>query len=272
MANYMKTVFEFQDTQGHGWSETWFSSKGTQQQAIDAATAFIPATLGIRGSNTSLTYIRCSSDDSKRDALVYSVPPGIGQAPGGASVANDISNTALIIRLTAGPSINRTLFLRGIPDKIIANAGQVAPDAPWGIAATAWSLGIQTAGFTIRSRDYTTPLIPITAIAALNPPNQIQITTVAPHGLAIGQPVLIRGVKPSGYISGFSRVYATPTNGTFVILTNKILPFFTSFGAAGPVVYQNTAITAIQIMRAGERKSGRVFGVPLGRRRGLRRV
>ena len=109
---------------------------------------------------------------------------------------------------------------------------------------------------------------PVVPIQAITPPNNF--TTVAAHGFMAGDRVIIKGSSRRRNPTGIWTVGPTPGATTFT-LTGVDLPAdyvyypVLSLGAQAKIVAYKP-INFLQDERITERKTGRPFGAPRGRR------
>lgn len=262
-----RATFFFKDTNNHGWTETIHSLKADLTSTLTAAKALLTLRVECLGSTAALDFVRVSDDLVKRDSKIYKVPARDG-TPKSLGIGNaDIANTCLVVRLDANPLTRRTLYMRGVPDAIVDFSGVYTPSPSFRTAFDAWLAQLKSDGWACRGKDGT--IVPaVISLITQNPvTGQVTISTATPHGFAVNQAVTIKGVKGATSVNGSWNVFNVLTTTSFTIQTNVLLANWLGGGTVSRLGFTLAAITDGVVMRCGERKAGRFFDSPVGRRR-----
>lgn len=259
----------------YGWTETLFPATTDYNQAQTMATAYcnVRAPLMASGSAPApgIIAFRVSDDSLFRDAFdQFFQPPLIGSASSGPLHPT----TALLLRLTATALVRRPIYIRGIPADIMDNAGNYVPNfVTSGLINTYRNFLLATPGWKIRTT-VSSPPRTIYSLASIVPPNSF--TTTAPNGFNAGDVVIVKGSSRNRNPVGLWKVGPGPGLTNF-ILTGVDLPSNYTYvagslgvqlkiPATGLTDLNYLAITEVTDERLTERRTGRPFGQPRGRR------
>lgn len=268
----LRATFFFKDDQDYGWSETLFSTLTDIAVCRDRARLLVPFRVACLGTGVSLAYVRVSDDYIKRDSLIYAVPERSSKQSGLLLGPSDIANTCLTIRLQASPLGRRTLSMRGIPDKEVANSGAYIPDADFNAALAAYFTQLTTQAWAIRSRVIPTPANKIANLVQNPVTGEITVSCQNAHGLTAGDPAVIRGCKGVSFVNGIWPVFSTIGPNAFSFRSNRILGTYLGGGTVAPLSYAVAPITSGQVIRASHRIAGRPFDSHRGRRSVVKRA
>lgn len=262
----IRITFFFKSTRGYGWSETYFSTRGTLPQALLDAKALFPLRVNLLAAFSSLEFIRVSDDEFKRDSQIYAVPIGDQTTKLPLMGSSDIANTCLLCRVTSTDFIRRSLAMRGIPDDIVKDSGQYVPTGVWNGAFAAFKFALTAGAFAIKSRTQVGAAFNIANVGLVGPTGIVTIDTVLPHGFVSGDIVNITEVRNATQVRGIQLVLGAPTTASFDIRVKRVVR---PYGGGGKVWKVGAAITAINDIipvRISHRNAGRPFDAPRGRR------
>jgi Lipase (class 3) len=271
------TFFYFEKGTGQGFSESWYQDVPFSGVTEVSIKSYLIARMALSGKDTLCEYVRVSDTVTPRLVTVYgaewtdkngvyqgSYPPHVTPKQ-----ASDIQTTALLCRFSNNGR-QKNLYLRGIPDVVVDNGGQYAPQADfnalfdtfknvvirnqWG-----WRYRTQKLGFPVQ----------IVNCDQLAGSGQAQFTFLnnvwTTESNLVPIQITIRGVRSAPQINGVLTGYPNAVNQ------------FTSKGRlavglyAGPDgiarAYTSAVIQALdgQVLRPNERAAGRPFGLSRGR-------
>lgn len=264
-----RCTFFFKDSDGHGWTETFHNNSATLSQVITQALTVVPLRCSILGSSANLAYIRVSDDDVFRDSQVVTIPDaqGVGTFRGVSALAD----VCLLVRSTPNPAltgqVRKITYLRGLPKPILGPADIYAPISAWNAAFNMWAAEIINGFWSIKTINRL--LVPVAITGAVQDvvTGLVTITTALGHGLVLGQGVNISGVIGAAAVNGRWNVQAVPDATHFKILLQAIMGTYVAGGTAKGVGFQLEPIFRVAPERTAERKAGRPFDSPVGRRR-----
>lgn len=247
----------------NGWSESVHSTLGAFSGVLAAVFKYITARMSCCPSSVFLTHVRISDDNVFRDVYLDPVAlpaPGtyIGGGPG------DSPWTALDVRMTATPVVQRSLFMRGIP------IGQVSgsvyqPNAKFLAAVTAFTNQLLTNGWGIKNKDRTQQKQPIASVD--NVGNVVLTMGIA--GLTVGDTVQFLGIKRS-ILPKRTYIVETVTSATVFSLRGYSGPPIVGVGFVRKIVLLVLPLDNVVVDNTTERRVGRPFGLLRGRRAVIR--
>jgi hypothetical protein len=255
--NLFRTTFFFEQGE-QGWSESVHSSLTVRSALIAQANNYVLARMALADFGTILTHIRISDDLVYRDILLDPIP--LPQS-GTYNVAENAAGPwdALDIRIQAGVTVNRSLFLRGMPNGQ-TNGRLLTFTAKFQLAMNKFLAELQTDNWAIKNKDRTVLPIQILSATALG-----VITLASPIASATpGTPVQLLGI-PRSLVPGRTFLLGAGSTTTVLNLLNWPGAAFTGRGKIRQNVIVLTAITAAVCDTATERKPGRPFGLLRGR-------
>lgn len=252
----------FFEVGGDGWSESYHSSLQNPTTVVTQAITLVGLRIQMLPANIDLTHVRISDDLIFRDIYfdfltlpVNGTYVGVPQLP---------PWNALLIKMQGTDArFIRNLFLRGIPTDQVS--GQTfTPQKTWLTAYNAYLNYLTGGGFAIKAKDVTQVKQPIASVSATGVVAMQSaipgLTGVPPNNL-----VEILGVKRSlsptrvYQLASFTSTSAFSLRGwPNLLLANQ-----------GYFRLQLTVLaTVIKVANGGitERRVGRPFGVPRGRR------
>lgn len=267
-------------TFGPGWSESYYANSGDIAAAKQKTNALITARTKImqspRGINGyDLHAYRVSDVDNAKDGelvtslgnLVSYWKPPAGSTNPGLELAED-PFTALNIRLQAGSDHFRNMKLKGFPDGAI-NATVATMDQDF-LSAVGSFLD-----FLVRN-DWAMQALDVDPVT--NPKLRFQLVTFTEdfitfttdvHGMAKNDRFKIYSDDKCDRLNGKSFVvHNVPNNQSIEVLNpwRKTFEDASSPGFFRQVVYLYPTFTKGTIVRVGQAKVGRPFGLPVGRR------
>jgi len=250
-----------------GWSETFYYN-GSFEAALSAfqqgansfcatRAALLPTGCGIIGQRYQQT--SPVGPSATRSQLF----------PGRTATPADVPQMALLCSVPGvGVPNVRPMTLRGIPDEYVVE-GEFSPSRPYSDALKKFfNSGLTNLYF--KGKDKTQPKIDIATVTA----GQV-VTTVLPHGLAVGDSVLIakNKVTASGNTQKAIGLVVSVTSAT--IFTTESLNLFAGTGGYAQkqiVIYVQVDPPNVQFSRIVVRKVGRPFVQYRGRRGKLPRL
>ena len=265
----LRCTFFMRDTKGYGWTETYHSNKTALLDLQGVALKLGLQRRNLLGSTARMLSFRVSDDLIKRDSRVFRFPPGDQTTRVGGGNASDIANTSLVVRVeTANDRVRRTVYMRGIPDSIIVNAGEFQPDQVWSDTFAGYLDLLKADGWVCRSNvDQPATEANVTAVSQNFATGVTLITCDAGIGVALDKPVQIRGARGCPQINGTWRVLSVVSSGVFNIQVNTLLAPYQGGGKAKNVGYLTYPITDAFVNGVSHRNAGRPLGLPPGRRR-----
>jgi hypothetical protein len=253
-----RTTFFFEQ-RDNGWSESVHSIL-TDPIALKAqAIGYVLVRMPLCTPSTLLTHIRISDDlvfrDIILDPLVLPIP---GTNP---EAVNESPWTAVDVRMSASPTVQRSLFLRGLPD------GQVdgsLPEFTPGFQASfnAFKSELLTDNWGIKQKDRSQVKQPILSVDGLG--NVVMAVPLA--GLAVKSVVQLLGVPRSKVPGRLFLIDVFTDASHFHVRGWPAGVTLTSQGFFRPVVYLITPIVQVVADAVTERRTGRPFGLLRGRR------
>jgi hypothetical protein len=266
MAIYRATFF-FTDTNGYGWSETFFNQGVTLEAVRDVAKQLVPRRVAILGRGVRLRFLRVSDDLIKRDSLIYDVPSEDGQLKDPNIDTSDLANTCVWCRLQATAMVRRPFPLAGIPDNVVQPSGAFNQDAAWMTAFQAWTNAVKNGGWAIKAKNTAVPQFAIVTIQQDAATGDITIEHAGANQFVQNDAIQIKGVRGATQCNGLFYVFKVTAPTFLVIKSRRLINPYTGGGTVGKVGFTLNNITEISPRRSGTRKRGRPFDSPIGRRR-----
>jgi hypothetical protein len=257
---------------GQGWSETWYFDSSILQEVRANSVAFARKRSDCMAADYNLFAIRLTNEDADRDSLLFSVDMTGTLDP---TLEPDYPGTALLVRLGVQNTYWRALYFRGIPDSLI-NANRNSNPTfvpPFLQAFNKWVqflLGatLQPGSWRMKVIDKTaSPKIDLLDITDLGA-DRLSLTTVTPHGLAVGDTAIVYNVRGLPIPLGRKQVVVVTNANTFQIRGS--LPAGFAYAGTGKVrkfAALYPVITRADFANATHRNTGRPFGQQRGSRR-----
>jgi hypothetical protein len=261
----------------YGWTETLFNSAGSYLILQLQANAYCAArqqilTGGTPGFGPTIIGWRVSDDTVFRDAFVNLYQPPLAGLYSGTALH---PTTALLLRLTATELSRRPLYLSGIPQDIMDANGNYFATPAWMIAMNTFKTFISNGNWQVKGQlgagePVAFPLANI--VAPNNFIAQGALPFVAPGDL--GKVLRVRGRRVNRNPIGLFKILTIePPNG--VHLAGVDLPAdYTYHPPLSCSLQLQTAqyntITTCSDERLTERRRGRPFGGPRGRKSSVR--
>lgn len=275
---HFRVTYAFKDGSGSGWSENFYVDADTQDAAHHVATRdmLVNARLGMLSPDYTLNLIRTCNVDSIRDSKVKAFPSNVGNGKFdiGQDFATDASEEPydrLLVRMDAGTTHRRQLYLGGLPSNQVSRTREYNPTAGFGDAFKKWADLIKVNGS----------------------PFKIQFPTYAPEGQADASTVdlgahslsfTFQAGKPPGWVKGAKfRVrrssgavnvdgiwtidFASPTTVYTKPKAKKIGGALVNNPFLSLITYDYASITDVQALRGTHRDTGRPFDQSRGRAR-----
>jgi hypothetical protein len=269
MAQFRITCFF--EVGGDGWSESIHSSLTNPVNVVTQAQLYATYRMQLAPQAVDLVHVRISDDQIFRD--IYLDPfllPLSGTYSAGPTVSNLPPWNALLLKMQAiaSPTINRNLFLRGIPqDQVSGNA--FTPTPSFLAALNAYRSYVTSGGFAIKGKDLSQVKQPIQSVSSVG---SVVMGSAIPG---------LTGVKPNNQVEILGvprslvpiRTYLTNTFTDASHFTLRAWPATVNLGATGYFRLNLPVLNVIGVaVTAGitERRVGRPFGQPRGRRAVIR--
>src|SRR5262245_37439972 len=162
-----QTTFIF-NAERQGWSETFYWTGTSADNAIANALPVGQARIGLLGNTVQLESIRVSDVAILGDSLTDETLNGQNTSVAAAGARDTVSN-AVLGRATAENIYRRQIWIRGMPDAFIiynpATGKSMLNESPAFIQAwNVWATALVGKGFQLRVIDKSTPLKPITGV------------------------------------------------------------------------------------------------------------
>jgi hypothetical protein len=289
----VKIVAIFESPLG-GWSEVYYNSAvnpdawmtpGTNPLvSSDPFGVWTRARLGLLSSQCFLSYVRVSLTPGFRLDRTYEFFPAQGRGSykrlsvgGGIIVASRSSvetYTSLLLKCEAGFNASKRLYLGGIPEDVVVPPQIYSPTPEFTSAYVNFQAVIQNGSYQIASRP---PAVAAQPIASFVVSASGRSATITPGiGVFAGNgylPVVIRGVKyPRGWNGVHQAFKPSASVAQFVIGPTRkpqvsLPPWDINAGGSFQIFYPLLqTIDRVTTERLVERKRGRFFGEPVGRR------
>lgn len=289
--SYRVTMFVNYREAGYSFS-LWQSVEALEHATVLTRANTLRAAYGrCLGVGATMPYVRVANVDSPSDSLPDDVPQmTVGQGGAGApegflavtspykTAPPDFVQTAKLFTLIASPTAKNHFFMRLMPDLVTQNTLTPDPITAWNNVVTLLKEHLLDAnfGWKVRAKDR----------AAVNTPQKIdtiRLTTVdgiqtvglvmkevPPASWVDGATIKITGMKTAPYLNG-SYKQSGAVAGKIVSLISKQKPYpdirVIGEGSAGTSGYLYSPIIRVNGPVDRERKGGRPFGSPRGRRK-----
>lgn len=272
-------LFNFQ---GQGFSESWYTATGTMVNSRNELDPLFQALAASRDLLTAkyvnLIGLRLSDLSNPRNTSTYIYNPTVtaGAAP------DTVTNSYLVNVRGANNKGNRSLFIRGLPDDAIQWNETARAFVPVGVMTKNFANygGILTNGSWLLR--YVTPVVkpyaPGQEINSITPSPTQNAVLIGTSGAMTSQngPLIVAGFKkPLSSLNGtyiFGSGYSTSGGAAVNLLGRGITPqqaatYVVNSASVRPQQFNFVAVSKITIEFPRERRTGRAFFVPAGRRR-----
>lgn len=268
-----------------GWSENYYTEAGTPNAAIGVSRALAIVRIKLCGEGVNLPHIRVSELSVRGDSIIDQQPGfttvtgGFGSLiqvkPASLALPADVSWTAVLVSFTKANYVIGRVYMRGVADEFFTNDRVFAPTQAWkkAFADYAAELANPAEGWGFYRSAPSVPGNTFAIRGAAAAANTDIVLDVAPGFPAIaGDIVRVTGLKSNlGTLRGNFAV--TNVAGNFYTLAKQFpaasLPIFTSNTGKIRIYAPNFVFTPAASFSyfATERKAGRPFGSPVGRRK-----
>jgi len=235
------------------------------------------------GVGVEIPYWRVSDEGIKRDSLYQQEPavviggglqvghggPGWAQIKAAVEDAPDFGNTAVLVDLIVSSVAKGRIFLRLIPDSIIAYPGGLLLTPNWEAAFARFSELLKNDGWQIKVAASTAvnPQLPISFLSFDSLTSELTVILFNQHTWLAGETVRIGGTQGSTGINGTYIITATPANNEFKVRLTTVPTLGTQpSGYARRLFPDFQIIGEAKAKRVTGRKAGRPFGTLVGRR------
>lgn len=282
MAGIFKVTFFF-NSGVSGWTENLYSNLGNGEGALISARLIAKERMLLCGTGVDMPYIRVSDITVRGDVQLNesagyttrsSGPLGgmiriipIEQTPA------DVSWTSSIVSLSKDNVVRGRIFMRGLPDVFFSNARRFVPSNAWIAGFDDWAATFRAGGgmWGVVRKAQSTPANTF-GIASATSVLGGNLTLVMRPGFAAaaGQVVAIRGLKSDlGTLSGNLEVISWVPPTLVVAKTFGLFqPVFKPLTGTAQVIVPAFLGDCVASWGQGtERKAGRPFGSPVGRRK-----
>jgi len=256
--------FTVQQALTSGWSENYYNQKTDATQVLAVAEDLRGSLLRAKGQGVYCPRIRVSDLGNFRSIRFASYPGAVQVGPTGTGLV-DYVNTAALFVLLGNPNYKQQQWYRGVPDNCIDQGGFWDPTAQEVrlINTIFGKLSNAGNGWSLRNLDKNVAKVSVSAITTAG------VVTAPGHGLLTNDITRISRVITPTSINKLWRVIKID-NDTFSLVG------FTTLTTA-PIVGLNTSsrkqsytfvsISGGRVERATSHKTGRPFGLSIGRRR-----
>lgn len=272
-------LFNFQ---GQGFSESWYTTAGTLLGTSGSLNPpFLPlaiARANMTGKYVLLVGVRLTDLSNPRNTQTYA----FAQKAQAGDDPDNVTNSFLVNVRGAANVGNRSLFIRGLPDDAIVwnDAAQVF--SPVGVMVrqfSAYRNALLNDGWQLRAVQPIAKPIPAGQLISAITNNPVTDAVVITTSAAMPNqtlPLLVSGFKkPLSFLNGTYQPNSgfTITSGSSVTLRNRAMTLpqsLTFVSGSAAVRTQNFAfvnVNRVTIEFPRERRTGRAFFVPAGRRR-----
>jgi len=255
-----------------GWTETFYSTAGSLQLALDAGKLLVPKRTDVLCKGAKLQYVRVSDDDFAGDSSLYAVPVGQQQNKdqnnfGEANAAYD----GILIRLTTSEFHRRMWTMRGIPDEVQKNQ-EYDPTMAFQVNLATFRTALTGGGWGIKLVDKVSVLEKPIESLVNDWPNGIVTVTVTAHGYSNGDLVNIFGRMNCRGFRGLFRIFGKTAN-TFNVSSRRDVSRYNGNGKVRKQTYSVLSFApGFQVMRLARRDTGGPSYQERGRRSALPRV
>lgn len=267
-----------------GWSENYYTEQGTHAQVAIHARNLAIARMRLCGVGIDLPFLRISDLQIRGDSFDDG-EPGYTTSPAHAgfnlvkSVADperaDVGNVATIFTISSQNVAVGRIFARGLPDDFNINDRVFNPDSNWDKAFIGFQKTFSNAqsGWCVLRKSKSTPGNTGSLFAALAVlGSNLSIVHTANVTFVPGTIVALRGMRThtgQRFSGNFSVVTSNAGTTTVYKTFSDPQPLFTlnkgTIQSATPGTLNGLNISYGRLTTT--RKSGRPFGVPLGRRK-----
>jgi hypothetical protein len=289
--------FFFEDSSDHGWSETHFLPPSvTLEGAFAAFDTLKTLRQNLLGSSAYLLYMRVSDDNVRGDSLVKTFRDHGSSGGSTGEGPADIGFNALLCRLQSVQQVIPPLpdppytvvkrgmtYLRGVDDALCRAGGTFRPTGQFNRDFREFSEQLVTRGFGLRNigNNSTFPLIsvaqvPATGLVTVSCANLLSIGGNDSDGRPLPNLVNITNLPRNQGFGGLRGIHSCvgpavfdagpPAHTTVQFYSKRVIPNWVAGGLISAPRVNFNPITGIEAERFVERKAGRAFGVPVGRR------
>lgn len=263
----------FNDLDGRGWSEKYYTGTNmTKTQADTFVQAYLPARMALSTVSITCSHIRIGSAVGRSPFAYFPGNAGGGQGVlPGPSLPSDVG---LLIALFSSARYVNKVFLRGLPENIVA-LEEKQPETTWDNNFAAFQQMLVDSGMiVIRTVLGTVPDKKQIKTLQANSPKGIRIGIPLTDTLALGDIIRIHNVSIPGYngLKTVTQVIGSDgTNNIYYLgganpISDPPVPITAYY--TKPTV-QFPALDSSTIERVTNRRTGRPFDLPRGRARTL---
>lgn len=264
-----------------GWSETWYSNESTMDNAVGRLVpGFWNGFFNLRANTTQCVAIRVSDVNNPRSSKIYPQNKSRSTLGLGQVTQDDAPQSALLIRLLLSGGGARTLSIRGLSDQPYNRGagGVFVPTGDQVIQVNAYVQAVNVTGALLTRKlnpaGTTNPDVAIQTVTPATPDGSQTVLNAVSMPFVFGQIVVFHRMPFNTFpgLKGAHRVVATGT-GSFTVpirFTSNALVVNTPGGSARLAQYSYVKFDSFNIVDLREKKVGRPFFSPRGRRSPVR--
>jgi len=262
---------------GQGWSEVYWTKKIDLTAALSAINVMVPLRKSILAAGFAIVACRVSDTGVKGDSLISLFGATENEGNLNKETPPEPADTCLVLRMqttTAPFQARKVMFLHGISEELTrGTSGSYSPNAEFSQRFLVFTQGLKAQGFGILKNTFggafpPFPGAPITSAVQLAGSRSVTIATAPPFVGNYPGIVNIVGTRGQPGLRGIHTLTSKVDAGTFSF-NSKFAILSTGFSGFVQTVTPDVISfdPPILVVRVGERKVGRAFGLPLGRRR-----
>lgn len=251
----------FFKVKNYGWTENFHIPVDDVPTVAARCRDLAPYRKSILANDAELVGVRISDDEIFRDSTFLNDPTIVG--PGTFPGTSDPAFTSLLCRFDASTLTRKNLYLRGIPDELVAE-GVFVNSVDWLPRFNAWRDRVITFGFGIKRLSLTSnPFYDVQSIGSDG-----TVLLAQTHTLTAGTKVHFTGVRVTPKLPTVMTVFNPVTSSTFQLAQYAPRPTVLPTGAkVRRYLFQIVPIISGSSERVVKKSTGRPFDTPVGRRR-----
>jgi len=250
----------------YGWSESIHNLNGTLSGAATAARDLAFKRMAMLPQSCKISYIRVSDDEVERDSQIVPFDNANFEPIVDESAS---AFTACLIRLEAGATHRRLIYVRPAALSEGINSDPFIDDPSWIGAYNAWKAQLITGTWGVKYRNAVGAKVPINAVSSNS--NLLNVACTTTGNFFAGDSIYIGKLPEGKSAMGYYKV-RTIIDANSMWVESYLGP--TIDVSAGGYVQKRSftlaAITDVIKLRVVSRKTGRPFDSPRGRSRIVR--
>lgn len=248
-----------------GWTENYWNAGGTLGDVSARAVLLLPSLTGCHGSQAYCSSYRVANATGTRDSQLFNVE---GSGPLPPTVLNpdcDYPTTALQISLRRAGGSGTHVWMRGLQDSVISNAGRYVPSGPFvpRFAQYVAQLTDTSAQWSLYKLDAAQPRRLIDSVSLLG------VVTSPAHGFTGSNRIRIQRVANVPGVNRKWRIQVLSADTYQLLNFVPYTPLPSNFGDGYAVeqVYLTSQIQDVSIVRSTSHRVGRPLDLLSGRRK-----